>query len=83
MFIANPGVHKASGLKKLGDLLNIDLSEMIAFGDGANDFEMIEKVGLGVAMDNAIEGLKAKAKYHTDTVDNDGVYKFLIEKNII
>ena len=36
-------------------------SEAIAFGDGRNDIEMLEAVGTGVAMGNALEEVKARA----------------------
>ena len=35
--------------------------EAIAFGDGRNDIEMLEAVGTGVAMGNAIDEVKARA----------------------
>ncbi len=47
--IIQPGIHKANGLKELGDILGIKLSEMCAFGDGGNDLEMLREVGDGVA----------------------------------
>ena len=76
------GVNKANTLKILGKDLNIDLSEMIYFGDGLNDIDIINKVGLGVAMINALDEVKEKAsditKYDNN---NDGVVKYL-EKNI-
>ncbi len=62
LFLARTGVHKAYGLKQLGKKIGIDLSEMIAFGDGSNDFEMIEQVGFGVAMGIASDKVKSVAK---------------------
>ncbi|MGL5664317.1 MAG: HAD family hydrolase [Cetobacterium sp.] len=41
---------------------------------------MLEMVGYGVVMKNAEEDLKKDAKYLTDSNDNDGVYKFLVQK---
>ena len=35
----------------------------IAFGDGHNDIEMLEAVGMGVAMGNAKDEVKAKADF--------------------
>ena len=43
---------------------------------------MIKYAGLGVAMGNAIDKVKAAANYITDTNDNDGVAK-VIEKFIL
>jgi Cof subfamily protein (haloacid dehalogenase superfamily) len=66
-------MNKAMGLRKLLDHLAIAPEEAAAFGDGFNDLEMIESVGLGIAMGNAIEELKRKAKYVTRRWDEDGI----------
>ena len=52
-------------------------AEIIAMGDNYNDVEMIQFAGMGVAMGNAPDDIKAKAKYVTDTNNNDGVRKAL------
>lgn len=76
--IIQQGRHKAAGLAELGEVLNIPLSEMAAFGDGGNDLEMIREAGLGVAMKNADPEVLAAADAVTP-VDNDasGVCAFL------
>ena len=43
------GKMKNSLMKKLADDLNLDLSRVIAVGDGANDIPMISNSGLGIA----------------------------------
>ena len=45
----------------------------MAFGDGGNDIPIIEYAGIGVAMGNATDDVKAAADYVTDTVDEDGI----------
>lgn len=70
---------KGSGLKKAAKLLNVDVSETIAFGDEMNDKSAIEAAGLGVAMGNAREELKACADIVAPTNDEDGVAE-IIEK---
>lgn len=77
------GITKITGVLKIIEHFNIDISETIAFGDGGNDFTMIQNVGIGVAMGNANEHLKEVADYITDNVDDDGVYKALKHFNII
>ena len=72
---------KAVAMEKLGEYYGIDKSEMIAVGDQTNDLPMIEYAGLGVAMGNAVDAVKAVAGYITDTNENDGVAK-VIEKFI-
>ncbi len=49
----------------------------MAFGDGGNDIAMLKHAGIGVAMGNSNDTVKAAADYVTDTVDNDGVIKAL------
>ena len=79
LFVANKGVTKAHSIAKLCEHINIDLKNVIAFGDGENDFEMIKEVGLGIAMGNAIDELKNVADDVTIDVYNCGT-KFYCKK---
>ncbi|MHC1682058.1 MAG: Cof-type HAD-IIB family hydrolase [Clostridiaceae bacterium] len=67
------GVSKGSAVKKLAEFYNINEEEIIAIGDSENDLSMIEYAGLGIAMGNAIEKVKEKANFITDSNDNEGV----------
>ena len=49
----------------------------MAFGDGGNDVSMLRGAGIGVAMGNANDPIKAEADYVTASVDDDGVKKAL------
>lgn len=73
--------HKESGKYQavcaLGELLNIDLQDIIAFGDDENDYEILKYCGKGVAVANAIPMIKEIADEITDSNDNDGVAKYL------
>lgn len=80
--ITNKGVDKGVGLLQLADYLNIKQSETMACGDQGNDYSMVKAAGLGVAMENGIDKVKAIADYVTDTNDNDGVAK-AIEKFVL
>lgn len=64
---------KGEALKHLAQYFNCDLSETIAIGDAWNDREMIQVAGLGIAMGNAVEPLKALADYITLSHNEDGV----------
>ena len=64
---------KAVAMSKLGEYYGIDRTEMIAMGDQANDLPMIEYAGLGVAMANAVDAVKAAADYITLSNEEDGV----------
>ncbi len=64
---------KALGLRHLIHVLDFDIKDTIAFGDGPNDHEMLREVGVGVAMGNSSDALKADADVVTDDVHADGI----------
>ncbi len=67
------GNDKARGIDAIIGHYGISLSETMAFGDGGNDISMLQHVGLGIAMGNARDEVKAAAQYVTTDVDNDGI----------
>ncbi|MFC7391662.1 Cof-type HAD-IIB family hydrolase [Scopulibacillus cellulosilyticus] len=67
------GTSKFDGLVHLAQYLGVPISETVAVGDGFEDIEMIEKAGLGVAMNQAPKEVKEKAKWVTRSNDMDGV----------
>lgn len=69
------GVNKGSALIELGKILGIQREEIMACGDGDNDIDMVKEAGLGVAMDNAEDRVKAVADYITESNDEEGVAK--------
>lgn len=73
------GVDKATGLEACVGYLGGNLAQTIAFGDAENDEPMLLAAGVGVAMGNADEALKAKTDYVAPTVDQDGVALFLAD----
>lgn len=64
---------KATAIARVLERLGMDRSEIIAFGDGGNDIEMLRYAGIGVAMGNADGTVKAVADYVTSDVDADGL----------
>ena len=58
-------------------------ADCIAFGDSMNDEEMLQTAGVGVAMGNASEQLKALADMVCDRCECDGIAKALEELNLI
>ena len=74
--------HKATGIIKALEHLNISIEDSYAFGDGENDIEMLATVGCGIAMGNAVKEVKVHAKKVTDSVSRDGVASG-IEKYIL
>lgn len=67
------GNTKGNQLRQLLDDWAISPSEVIAFGDNGNDLSLIELAGVGVAMGNAVEPLKAAADYVTTSNDESGI----------
>ena len=74
---------KAATLLNLAERVGIDSADIIAFGDGENDKEMLSEAGIGVAMGNAAESIKSVANLVTDTNDNDGIWKALKELDVL
>lgn len=68
---------KARGIQDLVKLAGYAMEDVVAFGDGFNDLEMLEHAGLGIAMGNADVKIQAKADDVTDSVLNQGVVKAL------
>lgn len=66
---------KANAVRFVSERLGLAPAEIVAMGDNYNDVEMIQLAGIGVAMGNAPDDIKAKADYVTDTNNNDGVRK--------
>lgn len=56
-----PGISKASGIAQVMEYHGIDASEVMAFGDAMNDYEIIRFVGTGCAMANGRPALRAVA----------------------
>ena len=61
----------------LGGILGIEPADMVAFGDGGNDLEMLQLVGRGVAMANAPEPVKAVADDLAASNNDQGVLAYL------
>ncbi len=68
-----PNTSKGQAVKTLLEELGIDSSRALAVGDGENDIEMLQAVGIGVAMGNATQMLKDVADVIVPSNDEDGV----------
>ncbi len=64
---------KPVGIAKVCEKYGYGINDVIAFGDGGNDIDMLKSVGIGVAMGNAGENVKEIADYVTTSVDGDGI----------
>lgn len=67
------GVSKLNGLIYLGEQLGINRNEMVVIGDSYDDIDMLENVGLGVAMGNAPVEVKKAADWITRSNNQQGV----------
>lgn len=69
----NPLASKGQAVRDLAAHLGISREDIICIGDSENDEDMIRYAGLGVAMGNATEAIKAAADYVTRSNDIHGV----------
>ena len=74
---------KGDGIAHLLHYFHINRHDAYAFGDGYNDQAMFREVGHGIAMGNAVDILKEKATYITDSIENDGIMKALKHYHIL
>lgn len=64
---------KGNALRALAKSLDIQMDEVMVFGDGDNDLSMLQAAGVSVAMGNANERVKASARFETLPNDQYGV----------
>ena len=74
--------HKGNALRRFAEHLGLTLDNCMAFGDGMNDFTMVEAAGLGIAMANAEPEVKRVAKWIAPSNDEDGVAAGLVKWGI-
>lgn len=71
--ITNIEADKGKALIAMAAHEGFKVEETVAFGDGGNDIPIIRQAGIGVAMGNAQDEVKAAADYVTTSVDENGV----------
>ncbi len=81
--ISRAGISKGHRLAEFIAQRGIAPREVIAFGDQANDKEMLELAGLGVAMGNSHQEVRDCADWVTGSNDSDGIadvlHRFVLE----
>lgn len=79
--IMKKNTTKGLAVQNLAKILNIEPQEIMCLGDGENDLSMLEIAEISVAMGNAPDYVKERAKFVTDSNNNSGVakaiYKFI------
>ncbi len=76
-------VNKAHGMHELIRHVGADVRDTVAIGDAGNDITIIRAAGIGVAMGNATDEIKAAADIVTDAIDEDGVYNAFVRLSLI
>ncbi|EIC96158.1 Cof-like hydrolase [Lachnoanaerobaculum saburreum F0468] len=71
--VTEVGIDKASTITNMVKKLGKSVDNLICCGDGFNDLSMIRAAGIGVAMANAQERVRAAADYITKSNDEDGI----------
>lgn len=73
----NEKANKGIAIKNLSKLLDIDLDNVMAFGDAGNDLDLIKIVGMGISMGNGIKPVKEASMFVTEDNNHDGIAKVL------
>ncbi|MHC1757191.1 MAG: phosphoglycolate phosphatase [Methanosarcina sp.] len=70
--IKSTRINKGVGLQKLAEMMGLEAEDFVAIGDSANDAEMFEVSGFGIAVANGDEIIKEAANYVTEASFGDG-----------
>lgn len=80
-------IHSSSGkgeaIGHILDYFHLQPSDAMAFGDGHNDIQMLQKVGHSVAMGNGADAVKAIASDVCGAVWDDGIYYYCLNHGLI
>ena len=71
--MAPPGYSKATGIEIICKALGIGIDQVVTFGDGGNDLEMIAHIPNGVAVAGAVPEVVAAARWHIGPCEEDSV----------
>ena len=78
--IVTKDMNKGNAVRRLCEMMGVDIANAVAVGDAANDLSMICAAGIGVAMANGTDEVKAAANYITQRDNNhDGIAE-VVEK---
>ena len=77
------GISKGAGLERLARILGVDMKDTLAIGDNVNDITMIRAAGLGAAVGNVYEGIRAECDYVAEATNDEGGVGEIIEKYVL
>ncbi len=78
-----PGVHKARGMEAIATRLGLAREDVIGFGDGLNDLEMLEYAGVGVAIEGSDERVLAVADRTAAGPEQEGLVQAFAELGLV
>ncbi len=83
VYIMPKDCDKARGIEATMRHFGWSMDQCVSLGDDYNDIEMVSRSGIGIAMGNAQDEVKAKADYVADDIDRDGFAKALLHYGLI
>lgn len=84
IMLANQGITKLSAIAKLAKMLNLGLENVLAFGDSANDIEMLGGCAIGIVMKNASKPIYQYGDLiSVDSAKNGGIFDTLVALKVI
>lgn len=75
--VVNSSVSKGNAINGLCRYLKVNLDDVVCFGDDLNDLSMIQMVGHGIAMGNALDIIKENAKEVIGTNETPAIARVL------
>ena len=79
----DPVINKGYGIEKLCKHFGVNLENCVAFGDEANDIQMLEKVGMGVCMKNGCEAAKAVANVVSEYTNDESALGHFLKEHVL
>lgn len=76
------GTNKGEGLQWVSDRLGVSLAQFVAFGDAENDMHMLSRVGVGIAMKNAMPHVQSMVDYVSEYSNNESGVGKIVKKII-
>ena len=76
-------IDKSTGVQFILNKLNMNWSQVLAFGDSENDIPLLTKAKLGFAMENAQDFVKGCSNHVIGSCNEDGIYYALLNLNMI
>jgi Cof subfamily protein (haloacid dehalogenase superfamily) len=70
--VTHPNANKGAAVHTLAKLMGVPIEEVAVIGDGLNDVAMFAQSSFSIAMGNASDEVKAKARFVTESNEDDG-----------